>query len=70
MKAVSIRQLWAWAIIFGGKDIENRRRPKAGHANVKQAAIQCEATTFTRCSVLDLVTANRRKSTWVQFSKL
>ena len=24
MKAVSIRQPWAWAIIHGGKDIENR----------------------------------------------
>ena len=24
MRAVSIKQPWAWAIIFGGKDIENR----------------------------------------------
>ncbi len=24
MKALSIRQPWAWAIIYGGKDIENR----------------------------------------------
>jgi len=25
MKALSVRQPWAWAIIHGGKDIENRR---------------------------------------------
>jgi hypothetical protein len=24
VKAITIRQPWAWAIIFGGKDIENR----------------------------------------------
>jgi hypothetical protein len=24
MKAISIRQPWAWAILFAGKDIENR----------------------------------------------
>lgn len=27
MKALSIRQPWAWAIIHAGKDIENRRWP-------------------------------------------
>ncbi|UZE84675.1 ASCH domain-containing protein [Pseudomonas viciae] len=26
MKALSIRQPWAWLIIYGGKDIENRSR--------------------------------------------
>ena len=26
MKALSVRQPWAWAIIHGGKDIENRSR--------------------------------------------
>lgn len=24
MKAISIKQPWAWAVIYGGKDIENR----------------------------------------------
>lgn len=24
MKALSVRAIWAWAIIYGGKDIENR----------------------------------------------
>lgn len=24
MKAITIKQPWAWAVIFGGKDIENR----------------------------------------------
>jgi hypothetical protein len=27
MKALSIRQPWAWAILYAGKDIENRTRP-------------------------------------------
>lgn len=29
MKALSIRQPWAWLIVHGGKDIENRRWPTA-----------------------------------------
>jgi hypothetical protein len=38
MKAITIKQPWAWAIIFGGKDVENRswctryRGPLAIHA--------------------------------------
>lgn len=27
MKALSIQQPWAWAILYGGKDIENRKWP-------------------------------------------
>jgi hypothetical protein len=27
MKALTVRQPWASLIMFGGKDIENRRRP-------------------------------------------
>ena len=27
MKALSVRQPWAWTTIYGGKDIENRQRP-------------------------------------------
>ena len=27
MKAITVRQPWAWAIIFAGKDIENRNWP-------------------------------------------
>jgi hypothetical protein len=40
LKAITIRQPWAWAIIFGGKDIENRtwlthyRGPLAIHAGL------------------------------------
>ena len=26
--AISIRQPWAWAIIYGGKDVENRSAPR------------------------------------------
>jgi len=29
--ALSVRQPWAWAIIFGGKDIENRSRAAVSH---------------------------------------
>lgn len=38
MKALTVRQPWAWAIVFGGKDVENRtwlpkyRGPLAIHA--------------------------------------
>ena len=27
MKALTVKQPWAWAIIHGGKDVENRSRP-------------------------------------------
>ena len=27
MKALSVRQPWAWAIIYAGKDVENRTWP-------------------------------------------
>lgn len=30
MKAITVRQPWAWAIIHGGKDVENRTRNLAG----------------------------------------
>lgn len=30
MKAITVRQPWAWAIIHGGKDVENRTRNIAG----------------------------------------
>ena len=30
MRAITVRQPWAWAIVHGGKDIENRTRNIAG----------------------------------------
>ena len=30
MRAITVRQPWAWAIIHGGKDVENRTRNIAG----------------------------------------
>ena len=30
MRALTVRQPWAWAIIHGGKDVENRTRNLAG----------------------------------------
>jgi len=29
VKALTLRQPWAWAVIYGGKDVENRRRRTA-----------------------------------------
>jgi hypothetical protein len=34
MRALTVRQPWAWAIVHGGKDIENRTRNIAGYADV------------------------------------
>lgn len=34
-RALSIRQPWAWAIIHGGKDIENRSAPAVGHMHIR-----------------------------------
>jgi len=30
MRAITVRQPWAWAIVHGGKDVENRTRNLAG----------------------------------------
>ena len=30
MRVLTVRQPWAWAIIHGGKDVENRVRNLAG----------------------------------------
>lgn len=30
MRAITVRQPWAWAIVHGGKDVENRTRNVAG----------------------------------------
>jgi hypothetical protein len=30
MRALTVRQPWAWAIVHGGKDVENRTRNLAG----------------------------------------
>ncbi|MEE6273491.1 hypothetical protein V2J56_09045 [Georgenia sp. MJ206] len=48
MRALTVRQPWAWAIIHGGKDVENRSRNIAGsyrgpvaiHAGVSTAAVE------------------------------
>lgn len=33
-KAISVRQPWAWALIYGGKDVENRGRPDPWHSAI------------------------------------
>lgn len=39
MRALSVRQPWAWLILFGGKDIENRtwRNARVGHTLIHAA---------------------------------
>lgn len=32
--AISVRQPWAWALIFGGKDVENRNKAPIGTGNL------------------------------------
>lgn len=34
MKALSVRQPWAWALIHGGKDVENRDRAPIGTSSL------------------------------------
>lgn len=44
MKAISIRQPWAWAILHGGKDIENRDR----RWNLRGRVVIHASATLTR----------------------
>lgn len=40
MRILTVRQPWAWAIIHGGKDVENRTRNVAGdYRDVDEHAI-------------------------------
>ena len=39
MKALSIRQPWAWAIINAGKDIENRQWPTKFRGSIQDPEI-------------------------------
>lgn len=43
MKALSVRQPWAWAIICGGKDIENRSWQAVSHGLDKQGRFAVHA---------------------------
>jgi len=43
MKAISVRQPWAWAIIFGGKDVENRNKAPIGTQQLIGRRIQIHA---------------------------
>lgn len=54
MLVISVRQPWAWAIIHGGKDIENRNWPTKVRGRVlihagKQYAGDDEATVRNLC---------------------
>lgn len=50
MRVLSVRQPWAWAIIYAGKDVENRGRNVAGdyHGPVAiHASLQFDHSAFT-----------------------
>ena len=42
--ALSVRQPWAWAIIHGGKDIENRSGSAISSGNMGQRAVAVHAS--------------------------
>lgn len=43
-KALSVRQPWAWAIVFAGKDVENRSRPAVTRAGFDARRIAVHAS--------------------------
>ncbi|MCW5954401.1 MAG: hypothetical protein KIT69_19290 [Propionibacteriaceae bacterium] len=56
MKAISVRQPWAWAIIHAGKCVENRTRNIAGNYRgpvAIHASKTCDELDF--CDVYDLI---------------
>jgi hypothetical protein len=51
MKALSIRPAWAWAIIHGGKDVENRsRRTRVRGRFLVHASLACTPADFERAT--------------------
>lgn len=44
-KALSVRQPWAWAIMFGGKDIENRSWQAVNHGLAVRGEIALHASS-------------------------
>lgn len=43
--ALSVRQPWAWAIIFGGKDVENRSWQAVNHGLTRRGRIALHASS-------------------------
>ncbi len=43
-KALSVRQPWAWAIVYGGKDVENRSTFAVSKGDLKPARIAVHAS--------------------------
>ena len=57
MKALTVKQPWAWALIHGGKDVENRSRPTKYRGQLYIHAgkgYATEALKFPAFSTLDL----------------
>jgi hypothetical protein len=47
LKAITIKQPWAWAVVMGYKDVENRRRPTDRRGTVLiHAALEMDARGF------------------------
>lgn len=45
MRAISVRQPWAWAIVYGGKDVENRGRREPWHGAIGERVLIHAAKT-------------------------
>lgn len=60
MRTLSLRPWWAWAVMFGGKTIENRtwstdhRGPLAVHASASRAGLDEDREAVARLTGLDL----------------
>lgn len=67
MRVLTVRQPWAWAIIHGGKDVENRSRNLAGdyrgpvaiHAGLEPARFEIGQTPRTQVVLGDMMRTRR-----------
>lgn len=71
MKALSVRQPWAWAIIYAGKDIENRSRCTRHRGPVAIHATRCtrddherDAETIAKISGLKVPAWEKMRETF------
>ncbi len=54
-RAIAIRQPWAWAVIYAGKDVENRAAPRQFKAAVGRRIFVHASKTMTKAEYADAV---------------
>lgn len=59
-RAIAIRQPFAWAIIYGGKDVENRSAPRQFKAAVGQRVFVHASKAMTKAEYADAVAFMRK----------